>query len=213
MRAAVVYQKGSMPVYVEDFPEPVINDKDELLMSVKASAIKHLDKSRAGGKHYSSETNAMQQPKVVGGDGVGLLEDGTRVFAFGITGMIAEKALIDKTRMVKLPESIDDITAAALPNAVAGSAMALLFRAGMQAGETVLINGATGFTGRVAVQVAKYYGAKRIIVTGRNEESLQSLLALGADEIISLKQGDETLVAQLKAVHAGVPVDVVIDYL
>ena len=73
--------------------------------------------------------------------------------------------------MVKLPNGIDDAVAAALPNAVAGSAMALRFRAAMQSGETVLINGATGFTGKIAVQIAKHYGAKKIVVTGRNEQS------------------------------------------
>ena len=154
-----------------------------------------------------------QNATVIGGDGVGLLADGTRVFALGVSGMIAEKAVIEKSRMVKLPQGIDDATAAALPNAVAGSAMALLFRAGMKPGETVLINGATGFTGKIAVQVAKHYGAKKIIVTGRNEETLQALLALGADEIISLKQDDEKFIAQLKEIHNNTPVDIIIDYL
>ena len=58
-----------------------------------------------------------------------------------------------------------------------------VFRAAMQPGDTVLINGATGFTGRVAVQIARHYGAKKVIATGRNPESLQALLDLGADDI------------------------------
>jgi NADPH:quinone reductase-like Zn-dependent oxidoreductase len=211
MKAAVIFRKGEMPQYT-DFPEPTINNGNELLITVKAAAIKHLDKSKASGKHYSA-TNDMNHAKVIGGDGVGLLPDGTRVFAFGVSGMIAEKAITEKDRVIKLPEGIDDVTAAALPNAVAGSAMALLFRAGMKGGETVLINGATGFTGKIAVQVAKHYGAKKIIVTGRNEASLQSLLALGADEIISVKQDDEKFIAQLKAIHNSTPIDIIIDYL
>ncbi len=87
------------------------------------------------------------------------------------------------------------------PMQYAGSAMALRFRAGMKQGETVLINGATGFTGKIAVQIAKHYGAKKVIVTGRNEQSLQSLLALGADEIVSLRQDDEAFIAQIKQIH------------
>lgn len=138
-----------MPQYTE-FPEPVVQNEEEVLLAVKAAAIKHFDKERASGKHYSAG-NDIENATVIGGDGVGLLADGTRVFALGVSGMIAEKAVVEKNRMIKLPEGIDDAVAAALPNAVAGSAMALRFRAGMQPGETVLINGATGFTGKIAV--------------------------------------------------------------
>ena len=211
MKAAVVYQQGEMPTYT-DFPEPVIQNDDELVITIKAAAIKHFDKGRASGKHYSADTN-KQNATVIGGDGVGLLEDGTRVFAIGVSGMIAEKATIEKSRMIKLPDGIDNGVAAALPNAVAGSAMALRFRAGMKGSETVLINGATGFTGKIAVQIAKHYGAKRIIVTGRNEQSLQSLLVLGADEIVSVKQDDEKFIEQIKAIHNNTPIDIIIDYL
>ena len=200
-----------MPRYAE-VPEPVLQNEDQVIMAVKAAAIKHLDKGRASGKHYSA-AGAGWQPTVIGGDGVGILSDGTRVFALGASGMIAEKALVEKSRMVKLPDGLEDAAAAALPNAVAGSAMALRFRAAMQPGETVLINGATGFTGKIAVQIAKHYGAKKIIVTGRNAQTLQSLLALGADEIISVNQDDEQLVAELKKIHDHTPIDVIIDYL
>ena len=211
MKAAVIFKKGEMPRYT-DFPEPVINNDDEILISVKAAAIKHLDKSKANGKHYS-EMNDIHNAKVIGGDGVGLLNDGTRVFAFGTSGMIAEKAITEKNRIVKLPEGIDNATAAALPNAVAGSAMALLFRARMQSGETVLINGATGFTGKIAVQLAKHYGAKKIIITGRNEKTLHELLTMGADEIISITNDDEKFISQFQTIHNDTPIDIIIDYL
>jgi len=211
MKAAVVYQRGEMPQYTE-FSEPLVKNEDELLITVKAAAIKHFDKGRAKGTHYSADANNKENATVIGGDGVGLLADGTRVFALG-AGMIAEKAIIDKRKMVKLPDGIDDITAAALPNAVAGSAMALRFRAGMKPGETVLINGATGFTGKIAIQVAKHYGAKKIIVTGRNPETLQTLFALGADETVLTTQTDENFIAQIKEIHNNIPIDVIIDYL
>ena len=210
MKAAVVYKKGEMPQY-GDFPEPTVENDDELLITVKAAAIKHFDKGRASGNHYSAD-HGNQKPIIIGRDGVGLLADGTKVFALG-KGMIAEKAVIEKSRMIKLPEGIDDAVAAALPNAVAGSAMALRFRAGIKDGEVVLINGATGFTGKTAVQIAKYYGAKKIIVTGRNEQSLQSLVELGADEMISVNQGDEQFIAQIKKIHADTPIDIILDYL
>lgn len=212
MKAAVMFQRGEMPQYTEDFPEPITNSEDEILISVKAAAIKHWDKSRASGKHYSAKGD-IHQAKVIGGDGVGILADGTRVFALGISGMVAEKAIIEKSRMVNLPDGIDNVTAAALPNAVAGSAMALRFRANIKPGETILINGATGFTGKIAIQIAKHYGAKKIIVTGRNEESLKSLLALGADQTVLTTQTDEDLIAQIKGIHNNTPIDIIIDYL
>ncbi|MEN2488921.1 zinc-binding alcohol dehydrogenase family protein [Flavobacterium sp. B11] len=211
MKAAVVYKKGELPKYAE-FEEPIASNENEVLVSVKAVAITNLDKGIASGDHYSSEKE-NQNGFVVGSDGIGVLEDGTRVYARGISGTIAEKAIVEKNRMVVLPHGIDDATAAAMPNAVAGSAMALRFRAGIKSGETVLINGATGFTGQMAVQIAKHYGAKKIIVTGRNEKALESLLGLGADEIVSLKKDDESILSQLKEIHKKTPIDIVIDYL
>lgn len=206
-----MYQKGELPQYV-DFPEPIAQNNDEIVVTVKAVAIKHLDKSRASGKHYSSDAPASSG-RVVGGDGVCLLEDCTRVYGMAVNGMLAEKATIHKDRIVKIPDALDDVTAAALPNAVIGAAMGLKFKADIQPGDVVLVNGATSFTGRVAVQIAKHYGAKRVIVTGRNQESLNELLELGADEIISVMQSDEQFIAQLKAIHAETPIDVIIDYL
>ena len=211
MKAAVMYQKGDLPQYV-DFPEPSRQNEDEILVSVKAVAIKHLDKSKASGKHYSSEA-PQQGGKVVGGDGVCLLPDGTRVYGMGVSGMLAEKAIIEKDRIVKIPEGLDDTSAAALPNAVIGAAMGLKFKADIQPGDVVLINGATGFTGRVAVQIAKHYGAKKIIVTGRNQKSLEDLLSLGADEAISIMLDDESFLAKIRSIQQQSPIDVTIDYL
>ncbi|WP_295676610.1 zinc-binding alcohol dehydrogenase family protein [uncultured Mucilaginibacter sp.] len=211
MKAAVMYQKGDLPQYV-DFPEPTPQNENEILVTVKAVAIKHLDKSKASGRHYSS-TAPREGGKVVGGDGVCLLPDGTRVFGMGVSGMLAEKATIEKDRIVNIPDELDDATAAALPNAVIGAAMGLKFKADIQPGDVVLINGATGFTGRVAVQIAKHYGAKRIIVTGRNQSSLDDLLSLGADEIVSIMQEDESFIAKIKSIHQETPIDVIIDYL
>lgn len=210
MKAAVIYKKGEVPKYI-DFPDPVVENENHLLISVKASAVKNLDKNIASGKHYSSDSK--ETAKAAGGDGVGLLEDGTRVYALGVTGMIAEKAIVDKHKMVKVPDGLDDAVAAALPNAVAGSAMALRFRANIQKGETVLINGAAGVTGKIAIQLAKHYGAARVIVTGRKEETLKSLLTLGADEYLVLTQSDEDFITQIKEIHANTPIDIIIDYL
>jgi NADPH:quinone reductase-like Zn-dependent oxidoreductase len=91
--------------------------------------------------------------------------------------------------------------------------MALRFRAGIEPGDTVLVNGATGFTGRVAVQLARHYGAKKVFATGRNPQSLEALKHLGADEVISLQQTDEQFIARLQQIHQNTPINVIIDYL
>jgi NADPH:quinone reductase-like Zn-dependent oxidoreductase len=210
MKAAVLYNQGEMPQYV-DTPDPVVQDVDEVLVSVKAVALKHFDKGHAKGTHYS--TSGRKEAKIVGGDGVCLLPDGTRVYALGASGMMAEKATVEKDRIVLLPAGLDDATAAALPNAVFGAAMALRFRAGIEPGDTVLVNGATGFTGRVAIQIARHYGAKRVIATGRNPQSLQELRSLGADEIIPVQQTDEQFTSRLQQIHQKTPINVIIDYL
>lgn len=211
MKAAVVFEKGSTPQYA-DFQEPKVTQESEILVFVKAASIKNLDKARASGKHYSTE-NEVHQPTIIGSDGVGLLEDGKKVYFFSKKGTVAEKAVADKKMMVNIPEQLDFSTAAALPNAVMGSAMALKFKAGIQPGNVVLVNGATGITGRIAVQIAKVYGAKKIIVTGRNEKSLQTLLELGADEVVFLHLNDEDFKSKIKEIHNETPIDIVLDYI
>ncbi|MCW1964418.1 quinone oxidoreductase family protein [Chryseobacterium viscerum] len=210
MKAAVVFEKGSIPQYA-DFPEPEVQE-NEILVSVKAASIKNLDRARAGGNHYSTE-NQEHQPMVIGTDGAGYLENGNKVYFFSKKGTVSEKAAADKKMIIPIPEELDFSLAAALPNAVMGSAMALKFKAGMQQGNTVLINGATGITGRIAVQIARLYGAGRVIVTGRNEESLQSLLELGADEVISLKLDDHDFKQKIKEIHNQTLIDIVLDYI
>lgn len=211
MKAALMHPQAEAPQYA-DVPEPIARHADQLVLTVIAAAVKNLDRSQAQGTHYSANGPAASA-RIIGGDAVGILPDGTRVFAIGSGGTLAERTLVDRHRLVKLPAGLSDVVAAALPNAVIGAGMALRCRAGLQPGETVLINGATGVTGRVAVQLAKLYGAGRVIATGRNAAALQELLALGADEVISLQQPNEALLTQLQALHASTPLDVVVDYL
>lgn len=211
MKAAVVFEKGNIPQYA-DFPNPETPQDNEVQVLVKAASIKNLDRAIVGGNHYSV-SNEVHQPKIIGTDGAGYLENGEKVYFFSKKGTTAEKVNAEKGFVIPVPEELDFATAAALPNAVMGSSMGLKFKGGMQPGDIVLINGATGVTGRIAVQVAKLYRAKRIIATGRNEESLQSLLELGADEVVSLKQQDEDFKTKIKEIHHETPVDIILDYL
>ncbi|EFA77722.1 zinc-containing alcohol dehydrogenase [Heterostelium album PN500] len=209
MKGAVLYSLGT-PKYA-DIDEPVPQNDQQVVVKVLASTVKQLDISRSNGRHYLPYKDF---PCTVGVDGVAQLDDGTLIYCWGITGMIAEKALVTKGKWVVLDKDTDPLAAAALPNAVLGAGMALKIRGQIKEGDTVLINGATGFTGKAAVQLAKIYGAKRVIATGRNQASLDELKNnLGADEIISLAQTDEAIISQVKKLHAESPISVVIDYI
>ena len=208
MKTAVIFpENGNLELI--DLPIPIPKE-NEVLVSMKCVAMKHLDKAIAKGTHYSSE-NDTNKAKIIGSDGVGILEDGNRVYVINPKGTLAEKIAVNKNFIVPIPDGLEDSIASALPNAVMGSAMGMKFRAKMQAGETILINGATGFTGKVAIQIAKIYGAKKIIVTGRNENESKKLLELGADEYILTT--DENFTEKLKSIHQNSPIDIVIDYL
>ncbi|GHE68543.1 alcohol dehydrogenase [Camelimonas fluminis] len=210
MKAAIVRAAGQTPVFA-DFEEPQ-PQPGQVLVKVTASAISRLTRARASGQHYSFNG---QYPFVAGVDGVGVLADGRRVFfAFPAApfGAMAERVAIDLSGCVPVPEGVDDVTAAALGNPGMSGWMALRERAGFRRGEVVLINGATGSSGRMAVQIARYLGAGRIIVTGRNPAMLEQLQTLGADEAISLTQDEKELRERFNAVFAA-GVDVVLDYL
>lgn len=208
MKAAILHKTGTVPQY-QDFPSPVAGG-GHVVVRMKAASIKQLDLSKAAGTHY---TGYAELPAAVGVDGVGMLPGGERVYAMGITGMMAEEAVIRSNGWTAVPEGLSDALAAALPNALIGSDAALLRRAHMAAGATVLVAGATGTTGMVAVQVAKLRGAARVIAVGRNAEMLERLKTLGADETISLVQDDAAIIAQLQEVYALSPIDTVLDYL
>lgn len=210
MKAVVMFPGGTSPQLI-DRPSPEILQPEQLLLQVKAVAIKNLDISKATGKHYSSSHSPEGQ--IIGMDGVGLTPEGKRVYGISRDGILAELSLIDKRLIAAIPDGLDNATASAIPNAVMGSAMALLFRAKLKPGETVLINGATGVTGRVAIQVARYYGAGKIIVTGRNEESWPELKALGADQWITLVEDKHQFSEHVRAAHEVKPIDIVLDYL
>ncbi|WP_175958994.1 quinone oxidoreductase family protein [Burkholderia pyrrocinia] len=210
MKAAVVKGAGERPVYME-FEEPRATPGHRLV-DVTASALSRLAQGRASGTHYSS---GGQYPFVVGVDGVGRLDDGQRVYFFGVPapfGSMAERTIAPDTQCVPLPAALDDVTAAAIAIPGMSSWAALTERARLVAGETVLVNGATGTSGRLAVRIAKHLGAAKVIATGRNAAALDALLNAGADAVVSLQQDDVQLARALEP-HFRAGVDVVLDYL
>jgi NADPH:quinone reductase-like Zn-dependent oxidoreductase len=148
-------------------------------------------------------------------DGVGLLPDGSRVyflFPRNPFGSMAEFCVVPSKWCVAVPDAVDDVTAAVVSNSGSSSWIALTNRAEFRAGQTVLINGATGSAGRLAVRIAKHLGASKVIATGRNPQKLEALKNEGADVTISLEQADDLLaVAYERAFEQDV--DVVLDYL
>jgi len=212
MKAAVINGFGEIPQY-KDFPNPVPG-QGETLVQVKASVLENFDKGTASGMHYSSKQLFPQFPAVVGTDGIGMTEDG-RLVGFGNMkppyGAFAEKAAAGY--IVPVPDGIDPASAAAIPPSVLTSLLPLKYSARLQKGETVLVNGATGVSGRIAVQVAKLLGAGKVVGTGRNEHSLELLTELGADSVINLQQPDEQLSEAFTREGGEKGYDVVIDFL
>jgi len=124
MKAAVLHTLGNPPHY-EDFPDPKPG-RDEVIVHVKASSLQNIDKTMASGSHYDSY---REVPVICGIDGVGILEDGTRVFCGGSRrpyGMFAERSVVFRTWCVLIPDGVDDITAAALPNPALSSWLPLV---------------------------------------------------------------------------------------
>ena len=186
MHAAVLHTMGTVPRY-EEFPEPVIGDKDrEAIVHVHAASLKPVDKQLAGGSHYASR---RELPCVCGSDGVGHLDDGRRVFFGGPRpphGAMAQRTVVPRAFLFSVPENVNDETAAALPNPGVSAWLSLSYRAKLVRGENVLILGATGVTGKLAVKIAKLLGAARVVAAGRNQQVLETLHDLGADATISL---------------------------
>ncbi|MGC1414133.1 MAG: zinc-binding alcohol dehydrogenase family protein [Candidatus Acidiferrum sp.] len=211
MKAAVLQALGKPP-RCEDFAEPTAG-ANEVILQVRAASLKSVDKQLASGKHFASP---RELPVICGTDGVGTLPDGTRVFFGGPRrpfGSIAQRTVAPAAFCFPVPDALDDATAAALPNPGVSALLTLQQRAKVATGETVLILGATGVTGRLAVQIAKLLGAGRVIASGRNSLALDKLRALGADSTIQLNQTDDELKNSFAREAGEAGFNVVIDYV
>jgi NADPH:quinone reductase-like Zn-dependent oxidoreductase len=211
MKAAVLHELGKPPRF-EEFAEP-IPAPGEALLHVRAASLKPVDKQIAAGTHYASPRSL---PVICGADGVGELPDGKRIFFGGPRrpyGAMAERTIAPSAFCFPLPDTIDDATAAALPNPGVSAYLSLAHRAKLAPGETVLILGATGVTGTLAVQIAKLLGAARVVAAGRNPQSLEKLRSLGADATIQLVQSDDNLKLSFERDAGEKGFDVVIDYV
>jgi NADPH:quinone reductase-like Zn-dependent oxidoreductase len=209
---AAVLNAFDKPPHFEPFPEPTA-EENEVIVHVQAAALKPVDKQVATGSHY---TSPRKLPVVCGIDGVGRLEDGTRVYFGGCRspfGAMAQRTVVSRPRCFPLPREIDDVTAAAVMNPGVSAWLTLAQRAKLARGENVLVLGATGVTGKLAVQIAKLLGAGRVVAAGRNEQVLSTLHEFGADATIGLDKPGQNLKDAFTREAGDSGFDVIIDYL
>jgi NADPH:quinone reductase-like Zn-dependent oxidoreductase len=201
MKAAVVTSFDQPPRY-QDFPVPVARDSGEIVVEVVAVGLHPRVRSQARGAHY---TSTGELPLVPGIDAVVRDPNGKLRFAIlddTTMGTMAERTVIELDRSVVLPDEIDPVVVAAAINPAMSSWVALRRRTDFGRRQRILILGATGNAGRIAIQVAKRFGAAKVIAAGRDTAKLAQLPALGADETLTFDELGE-----------AADVDVVIDYV
>ncbi|BCJ49909.1 NADPH:quinone reductase [Actinoplanes sp. NBRC 14428] len=173
-----------------------------MVVEVLAAALHHLTRAKAAGAHYSS---TAAPPLIPGVDAVVRGPDGELRYAVlddTAYGTFAERTVIDVRRSVVLPRDSDPVRIAAAMNPAMSSWVALRRRIDFATGRRVLVLGATGNAGRMAVQIAHHFGAGQVIACGRDAGRLAALTAVGAGETITFDK------AGLAA-----DVDVVLDYV
>jgi len=207
MRAAVIERFGELPV-VRERDEPKADSAN--VIEVTAAPLNPVDLSIATGKFYAG---TPPLPYVPGGEGIGHPRSGVpadRVYfrAAPPNGALAERAVANG-QTVPLPEQVSDGVAAALGTPGIAAYLAMTRRAQLQPGETVLVLGASGVLGSIAVQVAKLIGAGRVVAAARDDRALARAKDLGADATVDLKQ-IEGLTERIREASRG-QLQVVID--
>jgi NADPH:quinone reductase len=205
MRAIVVTEFGGPEVLVPaDVPEPEPGP-GQLLVSVDRAGVNYADTHQAENSYLSRSV----LPMVPGGEVVGRTPDGRRVVAMVDGGGYAERAIADAVAAFDVPDAVDDVTALAM--VVQGVTAWLLLRRSvhLQPGETVVVHAAAGGVGSLAVQLAKAWGAGRVIATASSPAKRELALSLGADSAVDAEAADMT--AALREANGGRRVDVVLD--
>jgi NADPH:quinone reductase-like Zn-dependent oxidoreductase len=213
MRAVELQVPGEPPAVVDrPTPEPAAG---EVLVRVTAAPIVPLDLLCASGRSYFG---VPRTPYVPGVQGVGTV-DGRAVWFPMSAGMapgdgsMAEAAAVPEADLVGLPDGVAPAEVAALGLSAIAAYMALTWRGELARGETVLVLGAGGVVGQAAIQIARLYGAARVVAAARSHAGQQRALAAGADAVVALDTADVAeLAAQLGSATDG-PVDLVVDPL
>jgi NADPH:quinone reductase-like Zn-dependent oxidoreductase len=189
------------------------------LLTVLAAPLNPLDLAIASGSFHSARHEA---PYVPGSECVGVVLDSGRYppgsvvyaecHASPVTpGALAAQVQVADEDVLPLPDGLDPIRAAAVGNSGTAAFMPLIEVAGLRPGETVLVLGATGAVGQLAIQVAHRHGAGRVVGVARNRVALKRLLDLGADAVVELRSGESPEALADRLLAAAGPADVVLD--
>ncbi|HTE60248.1 MAG TPA: zinc-binding alcohol dehydrogenase family protein [Solirubrobacteraceae bacterium] len=209
MRAAVLHAHGGVPE-IEERPDPEPEPGAEVL-DVEAAAVNPVDVRIASG---AFPLERYEPPYVAGKEGVGRRADGILVY-FEYSrkpfGAFAERTLIDAGSGYPVPDGLDPALAVCLGVSGLAAWLSLEWRGRLAPGETVLVLGASGLVGQIAVQAAKLLGAGRVVAAARDEAALERARSLGADALVRLA-GDDVAGA-LRSASGGDGYDLVIDPL
>jgi NADPH:quinone reductase len=212
-RAAVVSELGRPPA-LEDVadPDPAAG---EALLDVLAVPLNPIDLSVGSGVFYGGHPDV---PYVAGVEAVGRVvasdrfASGAIVWAHGgglgvrRDGLLRERAAVPDDVLVPVPEGVDPPLAGALGVAGLAGWLPVAWRARVEEGDRVLVLGATGAVGLVAVQAARLLGAARVVAAGRNREALERAAAAGADAVVALGDAGDLAAAFREAVEEGATV-------
>ena len=210
MNAAVVTSFDHPPRY-QPFETPQPATPDEMPVDVLAVGLHPRVRSGAAGAHY---TSTGRLPMIPGIDGVGRRPDGTPIYFVADdhnAGTMADVAVVDPRRAIELPDDVDVATVAATMNPAMSAWVALRSRVPIKPGHGILVLGATGNAGTLAVRIARHLGAGRVTGAGRDPERLHALIGQGADEVVQLT--DDPVATGRALAAAAADVDIVLDYL
>ena len=197
MKAIHVHEFGDPEVMVlEDAAHPTPG-AGQILVDVKAAGVNPVDTTFRSGAHPLSKSLALPWTPGVDaagdvlavGEGVSGFSPGDRVFGLAVSGSYAEKALLSSLRTAKLPDNLSYEEGASLPVVLYTAYYALIYKAGLKAGETVLIHAGAGGVGCMGIQIAKAAGA-RVITTVSSEEKAAFCREFGADVVVNYREED-----------------------
>ncbi|MEU4608617.1 zinc-binding dehydrogenase [Kribbella sp. NPDC023972] len=205
MRAIQITEFGGPEVLkISDVPEPVAGD-GQVLITVDRAGINYADTHQVENSYLSK----TELPMIPGGEVVGRTADGRRVVALVGSGGYAEKAVAQAAYAFDVPEGVSDDAALALVLQGTTAWHLLKTSTHLQPAESVLVHAGAGGVGSLAVQLAKLWGAGRVIATASSEEKRKQALELGADEAIDGEP--DGLKDRIVEANGGKPVDIVLE--